>query len=169
MLHKRKSFGRGRNFGFRGRRSQAAMEYVHTYGWILLSVMVIGGVLVYYNVSKVDNILPTECRLLSGMECLDVTVEDDLLKIVVVNGLGFALSNLSISINGTCDSTANTSDINPYGNPQVLLENQQSSFTFECQNISGIEVNEKISLGYVNVETGMAHVKRGRLGYAPGK
>jgi hypothetical protein len=152
---------------FRERKAQAAMEYVHTYGWIILSVVVLGGVMMYYNVSKVQQILPLECEFLSGLSCLDADVEGTQLSLVVVNGFGFALSNVSINLTGTCNSTANTTPGNPYGNLNVLLENKQAVYVFDCPNLTNMKVQETISVGYWNVETGKQHIKIGKLYYSP--
>jgi hypothetical protein len=151
----------------RGRKAQAAMEYVHTYGWILLSVIVLGGVLLYYNISKVQQILPMECAFLSGLSCLDADVDGTQLSFVVVNGFGFALSNVSMNMTGTCNSTANTTPGNPYGNLNVLLENQQAIYVFDCPDMTNMKLEEKISVSYRNIETGEQHVKVGKLYYSP--
>jgi hypothetical protein len=150
-----------------GRKAQAAMEYVHTYGWVLLAVAMLSGILLYYNVSRAQTLLPLECTFLSGIRCLDSHVDEDLLSIVVVNEFGFTLSNISINMTGTCDSEANTSDGNPYGNLNVLLANQQAMYVFECQNLTNMRVTERIAMGYRNLNTGEAHMKVGKLEYSP--
>jgi hypothetical protein len=166
-----------KNRKMRGKKSQVAMELIHTYGWVVLMALVVGGVLLYYNLSNIRRIIPTECTFLSGVSCLDAVVEEyydnetnvsgSLLTLSLTNGLGFAVSNISVNVTGACNSTANTSDGNPYGNPAVLLESQQSTFVFECQNLTGTTFSEVMSLTYVNVETGQRHVKVGRLDYSP--
>jgi len=150
-----------------GKKGQAATEYLHTYGWVFLSAMVLGGVLIYYNFQSSKSVVPNECSFLSGINCLDEHVEDSLLSISLVNEFGFAISNISISVNGTCNSTANTTDGNPYGNPNVMLENAQANFHFDCQNLSDMKLEEAIHMNYVAVNTGATHVKRGHLDYSP--
>lgn len=150
------------------RKGQVVMEYIHTYGWILLVVMVISGVVLYYNMSRPQYLVPVECSFLSGIECLDAVVDETLLSIELVNGLGFAISNMTLTLNGTCNSTANTSDINPYGNPNVLQVNQQATVVFECQNLTNMKVSERITLLYRSVETDKMHIKVGKLQIRPG-
>jgi hypothetical protein len=150
-----------------GKKAQAATEYVHTYGWILLAVLVIGGATLYFNMSRTTYLIPLECSFLSGIECLDAGASDTLLSLVVVNELGFAVSNITLNMTGTCNSTANTTDGNPYGNPNVLLANQQATFVVECQNISNMRLEEHIKFAYRNVETDQMHLKAGRLDYSP--
>ena len=150
----------------KSRKGQAATEYIHTYGWIILSVMMLGGVIFYHNISNAKYLVPTGCDFLSGLRCIDADVEHDLLSIVVINEFGFALSNVTLNITGTCNSTANTSDGNLYGNLNVLLENKQTIYTFECQNLTGLQVDELIVADFINVNTDQRHIKIGKLVYS---
>lgn len=153
----------------RGRKGQAATEYLHTYGWVFLTFIVLGGLLLYYNVSRAEVLLPLECTFLSGLNCLDMSVEENRLSIAVVNEFGFAVSNISMQMNGTCNMTANTTEGNPFGNLAVLVENKQADYVFECPfNISNMKLTERITVEYRNVETDQAHVKVGKLQYSPG-
>jgi len=149
------------------RKGQVAMEYIHTYGWILISVIMLGGVAMYHNISNADYLLPTDCTILSGLDCLGVDVEETLLKISVVNEFGFAVGNITANVTGTCNSSANTTDGNPYGNLNVMLANKQTVYTFECQNLTNMNVEEKIVFSYRNVETDQLHIKIGKLAYSP--
>jgi hypothetical protein len=99
--------------------------------------------------------------------CIDAVVDETLVSFVVVNEFGFGISNMSLSLIGTCNSTANTSDGNPYGNLNVLLANQQTTYVFDCTNLTNMQVREVIEVNYTNVETGRTHVKVGKLEYSP--
>ena len=150
--------------GFRqGKRAQAALEYVHTYGWVLLAMMMIVGVLFYFNISGAEDLIPVECSFLSGINCLDAEVDETYVYLVVLNEFGFTLTNVSLNITGTCNSSANTTDGNPFGNLNVLLPNQKSTYVFECQNLTNMKVAERIVVGYRNLETGQLHIKTGKF------
>ncbi|MBN1544277.1 hypothetical protein JW898_02330 [Candidatus Woesearchaeota archaeon] len=150
-----------------GKKGQAATEYLHTYGWIFISVLMLSGVMVYYSVSKAQYLVPLECGFLSGLKCLDAGVEDTMLSLVLVNEFGFTISNITMDVNGTCNSTANTTDGNPYGNPNVLLANQQAMYVFDCQNLTNMKLTELITVNYRVLGTGQEHVKVGKLEYSP--
>jgi hypothetical protein len=157
-----------RVFGvFGSSRAQVALEYIYTYGWILLAVMAVGGVLVYHNVSNTRMIVPDECVFLSGIGCTDMVADGTLFSITVLNEFGFAIRNITFSIYGTCNSTADTSDGNMYGNPNLLLENKQARFNFECQNLTNMRVSELMVINYVSVLSGEEHIKTGKLEYSP--
>jgi hypothetical protein len=151
----------------RSKKAQVAIEYIHTYGWVFLTALVVGGVLIYYNVGNAKHIVPMECAFLSGINCFDSSVDESLLSLSLVNEFSFAVSNITMSVNGTCNSTANTTDGNPYGNPNVMLANHQYILLFECQNLTNMRLSETIEMRYVNVETGQQHVKVGKLEYSP--
>jgi hypothetical protein len=150
-----------------GRKGQAATEYIHTYGWVILTMVLIGGAMLYYNVSNAKPLVPLECRFLSGINCLDADVDQNLLSLVLLNEFGFTIGNITMNITGTCDSIANTTDGNPYGNLNVLLTNQQSRYVLECQNISNMRLTERITIAYRNVDTDQLHIKTGKLEYSP--
>ena len=152
----------------KNKKAQIAMEFVHTYGWVMLSVVVLGGAAIYYNLQSNKQIIPLECTMFAGISCIDADVlEENQLVLELVNGFGFAISNITANVTGTCNSTANTSDGNPFFNPSVILANQQVRLIFECQNLSGMTLEENIKIGYINVESGRKHTKIGKLQYSP--
>ena len=151
----------------RGRKAQAATEYLHTYGWVFLAAIVLAGTALYFNVTRTQYIFPVECSFLSGLNCMDVGVDETLLKINLVNEFGFAIANITMNVTGTCNSTANTTDGNPEGNLNVLLANKQTTYTFVCQNLTNMKLTELISINYRNVETDQFHDKVGKLQYSP--
>ena len=53
------------------RKSQAALEFLMTYGWAILVVLVSIGALAYFGVLSPDKFLPAKCTLQSGLACLD--------------------------------------------------------------------------------------------------
>lgn len=52
------------------RKSQAAMEFLMTYGWAIVVVMVMVGVLAYFGVFNVKAFLPRRCLSGSDMSCM---------------------------------------------------------------------------------------------------
>jgi hypothetical protein len=149
------------------RKGQAATEFIHTYGWVFLSFIVLTGALAYYNMGSIKRLVPADCHFYAGIRCLDVQVQEDLLVIALQNEFSFGITNMSISINGTCYSEATLSDGNPYGNPAVLMPYQNYNFVFQCQDLTGADVDEKITLEYISIETNTTHTKVGRLSYEP--
>ena len=52
------------------KRSQAAMEFLMTYGWAIVVVMVMLGALAYFGVFNVKSFLPKRCLAGSDMSCM---------------------------------------------------------------------------------------------------
>jgi hypothetical protein len=53
------------------KKAQAAMEFLMTYGWAILVVLVAIGALAYFGVLSPENLLPEKCTGSAGFECLD--------------------------------------------------------------------------------------------------
>jgi len=53
------------------KRGQAAMEFLMTYGWAILVVLVAIGALAYFGVLSPDKFLPERCTGPAGLDCID--------------------------------------------------------------------------------------------------
>ena len=70
------------------KRGQAAMEFLMTYGWAILVVLVAIGALAYFGVLNPSKFLPEMCTVAPGIGCEDsVVMDDDTGTIVLRNGL----------------------------------------------------------------------------------
>ncbi len=56
---------------FYSRRAQATLEFMMTYGWALLVVLVAIGALAFFNVFEPGNVLPDQCVISAGLGCYD--------------------------------------------------------------------------------------------------
>jgi len=75
-------------FRSKDKRSQAAMEFLMTYGWAILVVLVVIGALAYFGVLNPSQLLPEKCTLPIGFNCKDFRVNDDIITITIENGAG---------------------------------------------------------------------------------
>jgi len=71
-----------------GKKAQAAMEFLMTYGWAILVVLVVIGALAYFGVLSPGRLLPDRCTLPPGISCNDFTIAGGSLTIIGTNGLG---------------------------------------------------------------------------------
>lgn len=53
------------------KRSQAAMEFLMTYGWAILLVLIVMAALVYLGVLNPSKLLPDKCVFTQGIQCKD--------------------------------------------------------------------------------------------------
>lgn len=143
------------------KKSQAAMEFLMTYGWAIMVVLVAIGALAYFGVLKPDKFLGNKCFLAAGLACTDYEVRDIIgpgggeVYIVVKNSLGFDIETVSISASG-CTGGASTN----------LLKNGGDPYTFTatgCTVTSGEKYNGQINITYTNSDSKLVHKNSGNL------
>jgi hypothetical protein len=147
------------------RKSQAAMEFLMTYGWAILVVLVAIGALAYFGVLSPDNFLPNRCQLPAGIGCTDFLVEEvsgasDTVKVVLQNGLGFDLDTLTVSIaEPNCAGGTST--------PSSLNNGEKATFTITCDLggtlSAGKKFNADLGVQYDNSDSGLSHVANGSI------
>ena len=78
------------------RKAQAAMEFLMTYGWALLAVLVVIGALAYLGILDVETILPERCTFPVPLNCQDHVVNSETVQLVLLNGAGRGMNVRSI-------------------------------------------------------------------------
>ena len=86
----------------KGKKSQVVLEFIMTYGWMLVAVLVTISSLVYFGVLKPDTFFPKKCIISSGFACMDSKAEyaTGSLMINIRQGTGTDLTNVTISASG---------------------------------------------------------------------
>ncbi len=152
------------------KKAQAAMEFLMTYGWAILVVLVAIGALAYFGVLSPDRFLPERCTGPSGLDCLDkasITATNGQVQFVFKNNLGFP-----IFIGGGTETA--TEDCSIQSTPTFAVDsgtgfgtdaNQHSvpngdmvRITLDCSagNLDG-RFKTDVTIPYVNNETGLTH------------
>jgi len=97
-----------RNFG---RRGQAALEFMMTYGWAILVVLAAIGALSYFGILNPSKFTPDTCFTTSGFSCSGKpVVNNTMVAFSIMNGLGYTanLDDATISYSSTLSSCKNT-------------------------------------------------------------
>jgi|TARA_B100001964_G_scaffold235014_1_gene294403 hypothetical protein len=96
----------------RHKKSQAAMEFLMTYGWAILVVLAAIAALAYFGVLSPEKFLPEKCLIETGFTCISSKVESTQSTIVFSNGYGRSVVIDTIQIGGctTAFSTSMTSE-----------------------------------------------------------
>ena len=83
-----------------GKKGQAAMEFLMTYGWALLVVLVAIGALAFFGVLNPGQFLPDQCTFFAGVSCLNYIADDsdNALTFTVQNGLGYSMTTTTIAV-----------------------------------------------------------------------
>jgi hypothetical protein len=58
------------------RRAQAALEYLVTYGWAIVAILVVLGALTYFGFLNPSRYLPARCDFGAQLECVDYRLEE---------------------------------------------------------------------------------------------
>jgi len=82
---------------FFGKRGQAAMEFLMTYGWAILVVLVVIAALAYFGVLSPSNLLPEKCTFPVSLSCSDFSVSTTGITLVFQNGAGRDMKILSLN------------------------------------------------------------------------
>ncbi len=82
------------------KKAQAAMEFLMTYGWAILVVLVVIGALAYFGVLNPQNLLPEKCTLPMGLYCKDHLIDGtaDTISFKLENGMGRGIMIRSASV-----------------------------------------------------------------------
>ena len=85
------------------KKSQAAMEFLMTYGWAMMvgAVVIVG--MSYFGLFNLDTYLPTKCDFPVGFSCKDFSVLSTSVEFSIKNNLGGRIDRIGIAI-PICDS-----------------------------------------------------------------
>lgn len=136
------------------KKGQAAMEFLMTYGWAILVVLIAIGALAYFGVLNPSRFLPASCTLMPGLSCDSFKVEGttDTVTLVVRNGLGDDLTNLQLTTT-SCSGTPTIANLN---------DGATGTYTAGCTALTpGQRFKEVITISYT--QDGIAHSKSGQI------
>ena len=138
------------------KKSQAALEFLMTYGWAILVVLVAVGALAYFGVLSPDKFLPTKCTLQPGIACIDHKVDGTASTLIVViqNALGYDISGVSVSATG-CTTPAIA--------PATLANGARGTYTVSTCTFSGTKYSGDLTVDYTIAETGLTHKNKGSV------
>ena len=134
------------------KKSQAALEFLMTYGWAILVVLVAIGALAYFGVLSPDKFLPAKCTLQAGLACLDHKATANSLVLRVQNSLGYDITVDAVKARG-CTAL---------GSQGTLVNGAPATWTLTCTN-SGSKYNGQVNITYTNIDTSIQHTNVGSV------
>jgi len=86
----------------KNRRGQAALEFLMTYGWAILVVLIVIGALAYFGILNPSILLPEKCTLQMGLYCNDhrINANEGTITFNFQNGMGKDIIIRSINVTG---------------------------------------------------------------------
>ena len=141
----------------KNKKVQAALEFLMTYGWAILVVLIAVGALAYFGVLKTDTFFPDKCILPAGLACLDYRVESFKVVIVLQNAQGDAITIDKISVSANNQECSGSESI-------ALNNNDKAVITItECNNgEAGQKFDGAINVTYT-IEQKLTHTIVGTL------
>jgi hypothetical protein len=107
------------------KKSQAAMEFLMSYGWALLVVLLVIAALAYFGMLNPDRFLPDKFELPTGISVRDVTFYDSFVVAMVSNGLGKTIYDLQLNLTA-CGTSGKISP------PLTLAEGESKNIYVSC-------------------------------------
>jgi hypothetical protein len=144
------------------------MEFIMTYGWAILVILVIIGVLVYFGVISPERLLPERCSFPSDLSCVGkprVDFNSDTITLALINNIGYPITltqAVSSDVGGSCQSPVVFS-IN--GNaPNVSVSNgEQATVIINCTDFSEGRFATDITFNYVHSQNGITYPIEGEI------
>lgn len=141
------------------KKGQAAMEFLMTYGWAILVVLVAIGALAYFGVLSPEKLLPRTCTLVAGLSCSEFKVtKAGTATIVVLNGMGKDLESISMTLTPKGETTPiSMTPIN-----DTIIDGATGTYTCTVDEGTG-GFKADLEFAYTAVGETLSHTEKGTL------
>ncbi|MBI4448041.1 hypothetical protein HY643_03605 [Candidatus Woesearchaeota archaeon] len=143
------------------KKGQAAMEFLMTYGWAILVVLIAIGALAYFGVLSPERFLPSSCTLVPGLGCGEFKVTSSVVTMGLTNGFG-----TDLTVNGLTLTPAGGSAVTAAGTnclaTNTISDGATSTCTFSGMTNVG-RFKGTISFNYTKSGETLSHVATGTL------
>jgi hypothetical protein len=107
------------------RKAQAALEFLTTYGWAFIVILVMIGALAYFGVLNPSKVTPNRCLVEAGLNCREYRLNSTTTSIILENKKGTGMSS-DVGIPGACTL--------PGGYPATIVPDAIINIT--CTNVA---------------------------------
>ncbi len=136
------------------KKSQAAMEFLMTYGWAILVVLAAIAALAYFGVLSPEKFLPEKCLIETGFTCISSKIESTQSTIIFQNGYGRSVIIDSVAIGG-CSTAFNTT---------LQSEGEYTFVVTGCSNGDAREVFKgEVVIKYTEKRTSLSKTAYGQI------
>lgn len=147
------------------KKSQAALEFLTTYGWAFLVILIMISTLAYFGILSPGKILPNRCSIGPEFECLDfqISATDNTFKMKLKNNVGEPIAVQSIALDS--ETAAKYSCSTAPANPTAWKTGEILDFLWSGCNTAatGMVAGEKgkvlLKLRYNSVASGSSYAK----------
>ena len=150
------------------RKGQAALEFLTTYAWAFLVILIMVGALAYFGILRPSKLLPDRCNFGSEFNCLDFRLQytAQQANLRLQNGVGETITVDSVSIFDDTGSAlcSNTNDVtHPSTN---VTDYQVTGCDFaDAGYTDGEKGKVEVTITYYSVKSGLnyPHEVRGDI------
>ena len=140
-----------RNLTLRNLKSQAALEFLTTYAWAFLVILLTLGAMYYFGIFNFSKLLPQKCLFPSQFECLafSFTANDPTneVRFRLVNSIGEEISVNSFEIINDAQDPLTCTGFEPLPLPSNWKSGVEMDFAFTGCTDGGYIVNERMEAG----------------------
>ena len=137
------------------KKSQAALEFLTTYAWAFVVILIAISALYYFGIFEFSKLLPQRCIFSSQFECLDFSFVDDQVRFKLINNVGEPLNINNIDITNDAAAHLTCTLLDPdisAENPFAWKPGNEMIVTFsECKDgvfIKGERTDAQITITY---------------------
>ena len=139
-------------------KSQAAFEFLTTYGWAFLVILIMVGTLAYFGILNPSNVLPSRCNIGADFQCLDyqISATANTFRLRLKNGVGE-----SLTISATSSIVFGSESTTQYTCPTLsTVDGVAPVFPLTWQ---ASDINDYLWIGCNSAAAGLAAGNKGKV------
>ena len=144
------------------KRAQAALEFLTTYGWAFLVILIMIGTLAYFGILSPSKVLPNRCNFGSEFQCQDyqISATANTFKLRLNNNVGEPISISAISLGSEGSTSYSCTLTSPSALPYTLVAGNITDLAWGTCNsaAAGFVAGEKgkvlVTITYNTVTSG---------------
>jgi hypothetical protein len=159
------------------KKGQAAMEFLMTYGWAILVLLVVIGALAYFGVTKSSTMLPERTLFqapLSNVDNAVISLSQQTVSIAFMNSksVGISIPRTGIFDSKECSGPGQIINVTDKSLSEIapniqIPTNTIFIVTWRCIPVSGLVVGSKfkadVTFDYINIETSQTIKQTGSI------
>ena len=151
------------------KKSQAALEFLTTYGWAILVILIILGVIAYFGILTPSKVLPNRCNIGPEFSCIDYKIDaaGNAFRVRLKNSLGESISISAISLGSEGSTVYSCTLTTPASLPFTFIANgTPQDFVWDTCNsaAAGFVTGEKgkvlMTITYNTLSSGATYARQ---------
>ena len=149
-------------------KSQSALEFLTTYGWAFLVILIMIGTLAYFGILTPSKVLPNRCTIGAEFSCLDYKIDatGNTFRIRLKNNVGEPISISALTLGSESSTAFSCTLTTPATLPFTFATGTPQDFIWGTCNsaAAGMIVGEKgkilLTLTYNSIASGSTYSRQ---------